>query len=112
MTPIALAQAQLEAYNARDLERFAACYAPDVAVYRPPAPEPALRGQAAFRAFYATQRFNRPALRAELVNRIAFGNKVIDHERIFGIADQPIEMAVAYEIKNGLIQTVWSFAAG
>lgn len=111
MTPTELAQAQLVAYNARDLERFAACYAETVTVYRPPASAPAITGKAAFRDFYATQRFNRPALHAELVNRIAFGNKVIDHERIFGIADQPIEMAVAYEIKGGLIQTVWSFAA-
>ena len=111
MNPEAVVQRQLEAYNARDLERFLAEYSEDIRVYRPPAPEPAIVGKAAFSTFYATQRFNCAALHAELVNRMVIGNKVIDHERIAGVREQPFEVAVAYEVIDGLIRCTWSFAA-
>jgi hypothetical protein len=107
----AVVQRQLEAYNARDLERFVAEFSDDVQVFRPPATEPALSGKAALAQFYATQRFCHAGLHAELLNRMVLGNKVIDHERISGVREQPFEMAVAYEIKDGRIQRVWSFAA-
>jgi hypothetical protein len=107
--PVSLVQEQLEAYNARDLARFLAVYAEDVVVYRMPASEPALSGKAAFADFYANNRFNNPALRAELVNRMAFGNKVVDHERIVGLRQQPLEAAAVYEISDGRIQKVWFY---
>lgn len=109
-TPVAVIERQLEAYNARDLERFLAEYSDDIRVYRPPAVEPALAGKAAFGNFYATQRFNRAGLRAEVLKRIVLGNKVVDHERIFGVAEQPIELVIVYEVANGLIQCAWTFA--
>jgi len=110
-SPEAVVQRQLEAYNARDLERFLAEYAEDIAIFRLPAVEPALRGKAAFGEYYATQRFNRAGLHAEIVNRIAFGNKVIDHERITGVRDQPIDVAAVYEVVDGLIARAWFLAA-
>lgn len=111
MTPLQLAQRQFDAYNARDLAAFIACYSESVQVFRSPATAPTLTGKAAFAEFYATQRFNRPALRAELVNRMAFGNTVIDHERIHGVGEQPLEMAVVYLVQHGLIQTVHAYPA-
>ena len=111
MNPEALVQRQLDAYNARDLEGFVACYSERIQVFRPPLPEPALVGKAAFADFYATQRFNRPGLHAQLVNRMVLGRRVIDHERITGVGDQPLEVAVVYEVADGLIQAVWAFAA-
>ncbi|HVF64382.1 MAG TPA: nuclear transport factor 2 family protein [Casimicrobiaceae bacterium] len=107
----AVVQRQLDAYNARDLERFLAQYNNDVAVYRPPATEPSIAGKPAFREFYASQRFNRPALHADLVKRIVLGNKVIDHERISGVRDTSFEVAVVYEVVDGLIRCMWSYAA-
>jgi hypothetical protein len=100
---------QLEAYNARDLERFVAEYTDDVQVFRPPAAEPVLSGKKAFADYYAANRFNLPALHAEIVNRIVIGNKVIDHERITGVGDEPFEAAAVYEIHSGLIRAVWFF---
>jgi hypothetical protein len=44
------------------------------------------------------------------VNRIALGNKVIDHERVWGVRDAPIEIAAVYEVVAGLIERVWFFA--
>jgi hypothetical protein len=74
MDPALPVQAQLDAYNARDLERFVACYADDVQLYRPPAAEPVLQGKAAMAAHYAAHRFKLPLLHAELVNRMVLGN--------------------------------------
>ena len=84
MSPEQLAQEQLDAYNARDLDRFVACYADDIRLYRPPAAEPFLSGKAALAAHYAANRFNNAALHAELRGRLVVGNKVFDHERAHG----------------------------
>lgn len=102
-------QRQLDAYNARDLERFIAEYTEDVQVFRPPAPSPVLSGKQAFADYYAANRFNLPALHADVVNRMVLGNKVIDHERITGVGDGPIEAAAVYEVSGGLIRAVWFF---
>jgi hypothetical protein len=110
MTPVDLVERQLDAYNARDLERFLACYADDVRVYRPPAAEPAFAGIAALAAFYRDERFNRPALHAALVHRVALGARVVDHERISGVRDAPFDAVVVYAIAAGRIATVWMFA--
>lgn len=111
MTPAALVQQQLDAYNQRQLEPFLAVYADDVTVYRLPSGAPSLQGKAALEDFYATQRFTLPKLHAELVKRIEVGNKVIDHERVSGVAEQPFEVAAIYEIVAGKIQNVWFLAA-
>ncbi len=111
MTALQVVQGQFDAYNRRDLAGFIACYGDAVQVFRPPAAQPTLSGKAAFAAFYATQRFNLPDLRAELVHRMVLGNTVIDHERIHGIGAQVLEMAVVYLVQDGLIQSVHAFPA-
>ena len=110
MTPEEVVQRQVEAYNARDLERFAATYSEDVKLYRMPQPEPSIAGQRALREFYAKERFNRPQLHAEILNRMVLGNRVVDHERITGVRDQPFEAAAIYEVSGGLIRSVWFFS--
>ena len=107
-TPV---QLQLDAYNAHDLQRFVAVYSDDIRVFRLPATEPILAGKAAFTDHYATQRFHLPGLRAEVVNRIVLGNKVIDHERVYGVRERPYEVVAVYEVADGLIRTVWFFSA-
>jgi len=110
MNPEDIVQRQLEAYNARDLGRFLAVYSDTVVAYRPPATEPALSGKKAFGEFYAAQRFNRPELHAELLDRMVLGRIVIDHERISGVGEHAFEVAVVYEVADGLIQRTWAFA--
>jgi len=106
--PVDVVQRQLEAYNARDLERFAATYADDIAIYRMPATEPAIVGKENLRAIYR-QRFASAGLHAEILTRIVLGNKVIDHERVVGIRDVPLEALAIYEVAGGLIRVVWFF---
>ena len=116
-------QEQLDAYNARDLARFVACYADDVQLFRPPTADPVLVGKAALSAHYAANRFNLPKLHAELVNRMVLGNKVVDHERISGVREEPFDAVVVFEVRfevefgvtsevsGALISKVWFFNA-
>ena len=101
-------QEQLEAYNARDLERFAATYSDTIRIFRMPAEEPAIAGKAQLADTYRA-RFSSPDLHADIVNRIVIGNKVIDHERVVGIKETPIEAVAVYEVTGGLISSVWFF---
>lgn len=108
MTPIDVVQRQLEAYNARDLDAFAATYADSIRIYRMPATEPSISGMEKLRETYRA-RFASPALHAEILSRIEIGNKVIDHERVVGIKEHPIEAVAVYEVDAGLIRNVWFF---
>lgn len=111
MSAEAVVQRQLEAYNARELERYLVEFAEDIRLYRLPAAEPAISGKQAFGDFYAGERFNRPALHAELLNRMVLGNKVIDHERISGVRSEPFEMVVVYQVVDGRIAVMWAIDA-
>ena len=101
-------QKQLEAYNARDLEAFAATYADDVRLFRMPATQPATSGKAQLREVYK-QRFASPTLHATILTRVALGNKVVDHEHVVGIRETPVEVLAVYEVEGDLIKTVWFF---
>ena len=111
MNPADPVQRQLDAYNARDLQAFVACYSPDVQVFRPPAVEATMTGRAALSAYYAEHRFKLPTLHAELLNRMVLGHKVVDHERVSGVREQPFEAAVVYEVEGEHIRRVWFFNA-
>ncbi|WP_398495401.1 nuclear transport factor 2 family protein [Variovorax sp.] len=107
MKPEDAVQRQLLAYNAKDLDAFVAEYAEDVRTFRPPAPEPVLVGREALRTYYRDHRFVLPELHAEVVQRMVVGNKVIDHERITGLAANAVEMVAVYEVIDGRIRNVW-----
>lgn len=105
--PEGFAQRQLDAYNARNLDLFLAEYTDDVVAIRLPGGETVAAGKAAFGEHYRKNRFSLPDLHAELVQRIVMGNKVIDQERVHGVADRPMEVAAIYEVTPGGIRRVW-----
>ena len=109
-TPEQAVQHQLDAYNAHDLPRFLEVYEDDVVVYRLPSKVPAFSSLAQLAEFHRTERFHRPALRAELLNRIVLGNVVIDHERVHGVRELPFDVAASYQVVDGRIRTVWFFS--
>ena len=108
MKAVDIVEEQLDAYNARDLDRFASTYSEDITIWRMPATEPSIVGQAQLREVYR-KRFASPGLHATIVNRIAVGDKVIDHERVVGIEAGPIEAVAVYQVVEGLIARVWFF---
>ena len=104
--PAAIAQAQLDAYNAQDLDAHCACFADDIVVADLNA-EPNLRGMEAYRARYEGLFAQFPQNRAELVARSVIGNTVIDHERVFRSPDAtPFEVAAIYTFAGGKIARV------
>lgn len=109
--PEAFAQRQLDAYNARDLDRFVREYTDDVVVYRMPDPNPVIVGRTALAAHYRDNRFNLPDLHAKLINRMVFGNKVIDQEIIYGVPGAPLEGAAIYEVTERGISRAWFVSA-
>lgn len=107
-SPEAIVQAQLEAYNARDIDALLATYAEDAQLFEHPAKLLAT-GSVQMRERYAA-RFKEPNLHAAIVKRIVMGNIVIDHERVtrtFPEGTGVLEAVAIYEVQNGKIAKVW-----
>ena len=98
MDPI---QAQVDAFNARDLDAFLAVYADD-AVLEGPDGAVMMRGHEQMRAFYCPLFAQSPDLHAEIPSRIRVGTFVIDEEWTTGfvMAGFPTEVhaAVVYRL--------------
>ena len=112
MSPVEVVQCQLDAYNAHDLAAFLATYSETAELTRIAIADPLIRGKRAISELYGSKVFNVPGHKAELVGRMAFGNKVVDHERVFGLRPEPFEAVAVYEVNNELIERVWFFSAG
>ena len=103
----AIAQAQLDAYNAQDLDAYCGYFTDDVVV-ADVGGEANLRGNAAYRERYAGAFAKFPNNKAELLNRIVLGNVVIDHERVDrGDGATPVfEVAAIYTFNGDRIARV------
>jgi hypothetical protein len=97
-------QEQLEAYNARDVDRFVACYADHVEIVGPTG-EVMLRGTEALRATYASLFAAQPELHARVATRLRAGAFVVDDEWVTGMRGGSGEThAIAvYEVRDGRI---------
>ncbi len=103
-----LAQAQLDAYNAGDIDAFAACYAEDVEVFDLHSGERRMAGRDALREAYGRLFAENPDQHAELLGRIVQGATAVDHERVTGRARGGVVFAVAiYQVEDGAIRRVW-----
>jgi len=104
-TPEMLAQQQLNAYNAHDLEAFLEPYAEDVEIYGFP-DKLQMKGKKDMRRAY--QFVTRtPGLYCRLVNRVVQGNTVIDHEEVWGFGEKPVYAVAVYTIEAGKIRKVY-----
>ena len=94
-----IVQAQLDAYNARDIDAFMVHWAEDAQVFAHPDTLVA-SGAAEIRARHM-MRFQEPNLFGRLVHRIVVGNVVVDHEvvaRTFPEGPGKIEVVATYEL--------------
>ena len=112
LSPSAVVQAQLDAYNAKDVDALMRTYAPDAAQF---ALHGALlaQGHAQIRPRYE-ERFLEPDLHARLLSRTVLGNFVTDLEivtRNFPEGLGTVEMLCVYEVVDGQIVRA-SFATG
>ncbi len=103
-----LVQAQVEAYNARDIDAFAALYADDIGLFRHPSGKRFVQGKEQLRKVFSRLFSSSPKLHCRVIARMVQDNIVVDHELVTGIAKRPYLHGVAtYEIEHGLIRRVW-----
>jgi putative hydrolase of HD superfamily len=111
-SPLAVVQAQLDAFNARDIDALMRTYAPDAEQFALHG-ERLAKGHDELRPRYAA-RFTEPDLHARLLSRTVMGNWVTDLELItrnFPEGVGTLEMLCIYEVVDGRIQRA-SFAQG
>jgi putative hydrolase of HD superfamily len=109
---ISVVQAQLDAFNAKDIDALMRAYAPDAEQFTLHG-ERIANGHDEIRPRYIA-RFTEPDLHARLLSRIVMGNVVTDLEvitRNFPEGVGTLEMLCVYEVVDGRIRRA-SFAAG
>ncbi len=106
--PAEIVDRQLEAYNARDLERFLTFYADDATLYRLPAGEVEAQGKEDLRRIFGALFDQSPSLHCRILDRTITGDWVVDLEFVTGSRGRPpIRAGAVYEIRDGLIRRVW-----
>jgi hypothetical protein len=98
--------AQVEAYRARDVERFMSCYADDISVVLFDG-TPMFPNKYVMREQYAKLFADSPDLNLVIAGRVTAGDFVVDEEHISGMhfGDMPAEMTIlsVYRVTGGRI---------
>ena len=103
---IEIAQKQLDAYNAQNLDSYVTYFTEDCIVSGLNG-APTETSREAIKARYAKAFANFPQNKAELKNRIAVGNTVVDHELVIRKpGGEQFEIIAIYTFKDGLISRV------
>jgi hypothetical protein len=101
-------QQQVEAYNARDVDRFVSFFAKDAEVARFPDGDEVAVGRDKIREVYSTMFDESPKLHCRIASRVVQGSYVVDRELVTGIRGGADIRAVAiYEVDYGEITRVW-----
>ena len=111
-SPLAVVQAQLDAFNTKDIDALMRTYAPDAEQFALHG-ERLAQGHEELRPRYLA-RFSEPDLHARLLSRNVMGNFVTDFELItrnFPEGLGTLEMLCVYEVIDGRIRRA-SFAPG
>ena len=106
MSNIDVAQAQLDAYNAQDLEKYVTYFTQDCVISGLNG-TPTETSRDALQARYAKAFAQFPQNKAELKNRVAVGNTVVDHELVIRApGGEQFEIIAIYTFRDGLISRV------
>lgn len=105
---VRVVQAQVDAYNRRDLEAFLAVLAPDVRLYA--FPDSLLyAGRDTLRVVYGRLFATASGLRADVTARLVQGAHVLDQETTHGLpgARGPLTGVAIYEVRRGRVTRIW-----
>jgi uncharacterized protein (TIGR02246 family) len=101
-----VAQKQLDAYNAQDLDKYVSYFTEDCVVSGLNG-TPTETSRDAVKARYAKAFAQFPQNKAELKNRIAVGNTIVDHELVIRApGGEQFEIIAIYSFRDGLIARV------
>ncbi len=107
LSPIQLAQAQLDAYNIQDMEAFLNCYSDDVEIYNFPN-ELVYKGKDKMRERYQKSWAKNPNQIARVSKRIVNKRTVVDREHVTGrVKQEEVNIIVIYKIKDFKIKQVY-----
>jgi hypothetical protein len=100
-----IVQANLDAYNNRNLNEFMSYFSDDAKLIQFSDQKILAEGKVALEKLYGDLFEQSPALHSTILKRMVFGNKVIDHESIIGRkgANEAIELIMIYEVKDSKI---------
>jgi hypothetical protein len=105
MTPEQVVQHSVDFYNQRNIGGFMSLFADDVEFFNFADGERTMQGSMQCRQFYTELFEKSPKLHSTIINRIVFGNRVIDHEQIAGRmgSEALLELVMIYEVKDSRI---------
>lgn len=100
-----IVQANLDAYNNRNLKEFMSYFSDDVKLIQFSDQKILAEGKVVIEKLYGDLFEQSPALHSTILKRMVMGNKVIDHESITGRkgATEAIELIMIYEVKDSKI---------
>lgn len=103
--PEKVVQANLDAYNNRDIDGFMSYFSEDILVKNFDTGATSAQGRQAVREIYTRLFEASPNLHSKILKRTVFDNKVIDHEYITGRngSPEPLELVLVYEVRDGTI---------
>jgi predicted alpha/beta superfamily hydrolase len=99
-------QQQTDAYNRRDIDAYAAVYAPDARVFNFPN-EPVLSGREQIHTAFGASFVRSPGGRVTVLNQMEQGSYVFIQGRVSGVGPEPITGVAIYEVRDGRIQNTW-----
>ena len=103
-SPENIVQKQVEAFNARNLDAFAECYADDVVVRNFPN-EVLYKDNEILKTNYERFYSKNPKAKVEVIKRISVGNFIIDEE-LATIGNKTHQQVAIYEVNSGLISSM------
>ena len=103
-SPEDIVQKQVDAFNARNLDDFAACYTEDVVVSNFPN-ELLYEGNETLKSNYERFYAKTPKVSVKVVKRIRVGNTVMDEELVT-VGDNTHQQIAIYKVKNGRISSM------
>lgn len=108
--PAAVVEAQLQAYNGKNLDAFIELFHEEASLWALGAEQASAEGKDAIRELYERLFIASPALHSEVINRTVIGNRVIDYELITGRlgSDEALHLVMIYEVVDGKIMRAWS----
>lgn len=107
----AIANAQLVAYNAQDMDAYLALFHEDAVLLNLPDQAVIAEGLQAIRAMYEI-RFATPGLRCEVTHRAELGNVAIDHETVYTEGNPPLNVLAMYEVVDHKIKRIFFVRGG
>ena len=107
ITPEAVVQRQVDAYNAHDLDAFVACYGPSIEFRTLDGKVNPETGLAALRKGYEDFFKRFPKVKVKVLNRIFQGAFVIDQVQAQGMGPAPVTVTAIYETAQGKIVRAW-----